>query len=128
MKPIVGWDSLRLENQIQLEDEKEDGAEPGRKLDRKVFGLSCPGSEGAAAGRVWGHVRLRWGKIGGKESRLQNGETGDDSAIWQMSRLLDLVAVVGIFGYANFGLQDLHKLFDTILLSAELLEGLEDLA
>jgi hypothetical protein len=32
MKPIVGWDSLRLETQIQLEHEKEDGPEPERKL------------------------------------------------------------------------------------------------
>ena len=41
MKPSVGWDSLRLENQIQLEDEKEDEAELGRKLDRKVLESSC---------------------------------------------------------------------------------------
>jgi hypothetical protein len=67
-----------------------------------LLGMQAPKS--AAAGRVWGHVRLRWGKIGGKKSRLQNGKTGDDGAIGQMSRFLHLVAVIGMFGYANFGL------------------------
>jgi len=61
-------------------------------------------SKSVSAGRVWGHVRLRWGKIGGKESRLQNSKTGDDGAIWQMRCFLYLFAVIGIFGYANFGL------------------------
>jgi len=67
-------------------------------------------------------------KIREKESRLQNGKTGNDGAIWEMSGLLYGFAVVEIFSHAYFGLEDFHQLFYAILLSAQLLKGLQNLA
>jgi hypothetical protein len=72
-----------------------------------------------------GHVRQRRGKIWEKEFSLENGKTSDDSAIGQMSGFLNVFAVVGILGDADFRLEDFHQLFDAVFLSAKLFEGLE---
>lgn len=42
----------------------QEGNQTAKELEFGSWGLEAPKS--AAAGRVWGHVRLRWGKIGGK--------------------------------------------------------------
>jgi hypothetical protein len=76
-----------------------------------------------------GHVRLRVGKrFWEKEFRLENGKTGDNCAIRQVGGFLDMLAVVGVFRHADFGLQNFHQLLNAVFLSAQLLEGLQDLA
>jgi hypothetical protein len=43
-----------------------------------------------------------------------------------MGGFLDMLTVVGVFGHADFGLQNFHQLLNAVFLSAQLLEGLQD--
>jgi hypothetical protein len=58
---------------------------------------------------------------------LQNCEARYDYAVRQMSRAFYVVLIGGLHGQSNLGLENLHKLFYTVLLGTQLLESPKDL-
>jgi hypothetical protein len=69
------------------------------------------------------------GKLGAFERTfLENSQAGNHGAIGQVRRALDMAVAVFLLGHPELRLEHFHELLHAVLLSAKLLECLQNLA